>query len=166
MSKLDGDVYVAGTLRADKFIPPFDSVGDENVDVSRPINGNKLGQKYNRLVTQPYGVVAVSERRVIHAAYTGVVNGGVVEYFDAGLVVPCLGAATITIRLLKNGVNILSSTMTIDNTLAAYQTIPGTFASTVFTADDVFEVEITATAGGGTLGQGLFVNMVLREPPT
>ena len=40
------------------------------------------------------------------------------------------------------------------------------FTSSSYVAGDVFEVDITATAGGGTLGQGLAVEVEFDENPS
>ena len=78
--------------------------------------------------------------------------------------VACVGAATITIQVKKNGTNILSASLVIDNANAAFafESAAG-FTSTALVANDVLEVDITAAAGGGTLGQGLFCELVTKE---
>ena len=47
--------------------------------------------------------------------------------------------------------------------LSAYQLVAGTIDTTALAAGDVLEVDITATAGGGTLGKGVFCYADLHE---
>jgi hypothetical protein len=69
----------------------------------------------------------------------------------------------VTVDLRKNGTTILTSVITISVAQAAYARVAGAIASAAYIAGDVFELVVTATAGGGTLPQGLFVDTVLRE---
>ena len=106
-------------------------------------------------------MAAVTERRVIK-----VVKGatGTIVNFRAGVVVANVGAATISIRLKKNGTNIDTAALVLDSGNAAFalEAAAG-FTSTSLVANDVLEVDITAAAGGGTLGQGLFCELTARE---
>lgn len=69
----------------------------------------------------------------------------------------------MTVDLKKNGTSVLTSTVTIDHTVAAYTQVAASIATNTYVAGDVFEVVVTATAGGGTLPQGLFVALITRE---
>lgn len=77
-----------------------------------------------------------------------------------------VGAATHSIQLKKNGSNILSSALVMDsaNTNYVLEEAAG-YTSTSYAAGDFFEVDITATAGGGTLGQGLMFDVQFDENP-
>lgn len=153
-----GDLYVRGTLRADDFNPPNGTINNGHI-ASGQIDANKLQQQIAALYTQDHGTAVASKRSVIHVAH----GDGTLIQFSAGTVVANVGAATITVDLRKNGTTVLSGTADLDNTVAAFDSELGTFASTTYNASDVFEVVVTATAGGGTLGQGLFVKLLARE---
>lgn len=81
------------------------------------------------------------------------------------LIVACIGAATVTVDFLKNGVTILSSVLTLNSTHTARQVVgvspPGSV--TVFADGDTFEATVVATPGGGTVGTGLSGNLFVDE---
>ena len=65
--------------------------------------------------------------------------------------------------LLKNSVSILTAAITLDSGQNAYQLVAGTIDTTALAVGDVLEIDITATAGGGTLGKGVFCYVDLHE---
>jgi hypothetical protein len=77
-------------------------------------------------------------------------------------------AATVTVDLKVNGTSILTSVITIDNTVAAYGSVAATLAAGAATlvAGNVLTIVITATAGGGTLPTGFFCETVVWEDPS
>lgn len=157
-----GDLMVTGqTVFAGGVTLPANSVSNTNVAAAAGIEATKLQHQHQQLVAQAHGTAATTERRVIHVVKG--VSGSVVN-FRAGVVVACVGAATISIRLKKNGSNIDTAATVLDNANAAFaiEAAAG-FSSTTLAAGDVLEVDITATAGGGTLGQGLFCELTVRE---
>lgn len=154
-----GDLHVRGTLSADKIVYPEASVGGEHIDPTRPIDVLALGQQYSRLVKQNHGAAVVARREVVHVAF----GAGTIIEVRAGLVVPNLAGAEVTVDLLKNGVSVLGGVVTLDDTLAAYDIATAAISTPGYAAEDVFEVVVTATAGGGTVGQGLFVHIIFRE---
>lgn len=158
---INSDCYINGNLSAKTFTPPSGSVGDAAIAGAAGIDATKLDHQHQDLVTQAHGTAATTERRVIK-----VVRGATaaVVAFRCGVVVACVGAATISIQLKKNGTNILTAATVLDNTNTAFalEAAAG-FTSTSLVANDVLEVDITATAGGGTLGQGLFCELTTRE---
>jgi hypothetical protein len=79
-----------------------------------------------------------------------------INSFKAGSVTACVGAATITVDLKKNGTSVLSAPITLNSSSTAYVVQSGTVTTTSLVAGDVLEVVVTATAGGGTLGNGVF----------
>jgi hypothetical protein len=70
----------------------------------------------------------------------------------------------VTVQLKKNGANVLASAIVLDSGNAAFagEAAPG-FTGTNYVAGDVFEVDVTAAANTGTLGQGLFAALSVRE---
>jgi hypothetical protein len=76
--------------------------------------------------------------------------------FKAGSVTACVGAATITVDLKKNGVSVLTATIVLDNANTARVVEAATITTTAAVAGDVFEVSVAVAAGGGTIGSGVF----------
>lgn len=159
MIDMPADLTLRGTLFPAGFVPPDGCIGDDAWDAANPLAAVNQEHQHQRVFTQVHGSAATTERRVIHVAR----GDGSVVAVRAGVVVACVGAATIVIDVKKNGTTIMSSTITLDNTNTAYAIESGSVSVTSYVADDVFEVTVTATAGGGTLGQGLFVCLDTRE---
>ena len=80
-----------------------------------------------------------------------------------GAIVACIGDSTITVNLYKNGSTVLSAPVVLDNSNTAFAIEAGAISSASYSADDVFEVVVSVSAGTGTLGQGLFVSPMFRE---
>lgn len=138
---------------------PNGSWGDAQIGASSPILATKLKHQYAPAYAQPHGTAAATARAVVHVAR----SAGDVSAIDCGIVVAAVGAATVTVDLRKNGSSVLTSVVTINNTHTAYTKVTGAINTAPYVAGDVFEVVVTATAGGGTLPQGLFVSAVFRE---
>ena len=89
---------------------------------------------------------------------------GTIIAVRAGVLVACVGDATITIDVHKNGVSILTSTFNITSSYSPYDDpLEGTISSGTVAAGDIIEVEITVNAGSGTLGKGVFVSADIVE---
>lgn len=162
MSVLKGDVYIDGDFRCNSMQIPYNSVGDVHIAASLGIiQYNKMQQQRAIKYAQKYGTAVVSERTGIHI---GVGSGTILNFF-AALAVPCVGAATVTVDLLKNGVSVLSGIITFNSGVAAFTSVLGTLSGSTYSAADVYEVNVTATAGGGTIGQGLTVMLYTKESP-
>jgi hypothetical protein len=161
MSQLVTNLHVQGHFSAYSMSLPTSSVTDDKVSASADISASKLEHQHQLVLAQAHGVAASDERRVIH-----VVKGatGTVVSFRAGVVVANIGNSTITVDLRKNGTTILTSVITLDSTNVIYvpESAAG-FTSTALVANDVLEVIFDATVGTGTLGQGAFADLVLRE---
>lgn len=162
MSQINDDFYVHGDFRADSMQVPYNTIGDPHIAASLGIiQYNKLQQQRAAKYTQKYGTAVVSERTGIHIG----VGSGTIQNFFAVLAVPCVGAATVTVDLLKNGVSVLSGIITFNSGVTAFTSVLGTLSGSTYLASDVYEVNVTATAGGGTIGQGLTVMLYTKESP-
>lgn len=159
---VEGDIRARGRVIADILIPTTGTVGNNEVKSSDPIDADKLKHRIHMPYSQAHGAASVTQRKVIHVAKeTG--NFGDV---NAGVVVACAGAATITVDIYNNGSTILNAPISIDSGDAAYDLVAGTFADDTYVAGDVIEVVVVATAGGGTIGQGVFLDIWADEVPT
>lgn len=158
-----GDLQVRGTLKPDKFDPPTNCIDAASIETAAGIEATKLQQQVYMEHRQAHGSAVVDKRETVHIA-TGA-TGELVEIY-ATLPVKCVTGATITVMLKKNGSDILSAALQLDDADANYAVVYATnFTSTAYVRDDVFEIVVDATAGGGTVGQGLFVRVIAREDP-
>lgn len=120
----------------------------------------KQQQQYIEHYSQESGTTATAEDRVIHTVYG---DDGTIVAFEAGCVVACVGNATVSVDLHKNGASILSSAIELDSADAAYAVVAGTIDDADIEDGDVLEVIVTVSAGTGTLGKGVFASLVIRE---
>jgi len=139
---------------------PSGAVTAANIAAAAGVEATKLEHQHREIYQQESDTTSVSEDRVVH-----VVKGttGDLKTFRAGSVVANIGAATITVDLHKNGSTILSAPITLDNGDAAYALVAGVISSEPVVADDVLEVVVVATAGGGTVGKGVFASLDVFE---
>lgn len=158
LNTIAGDLRVQGTLQVTTFIPPNASIGDGAVTSADPIMAEKVQHQYCPTFAQP-NTTATSETRVIHVAR----GAGTIEAFDAGSIAACVGAATVTVNLKKNGTTVLSAVITLDSGNTTRVIEAGTVSVMSIAAGDVLEVVTVATAGGGTLATGVFARAVIRE---
>lgn len=158
---VDGNLQVRGNISADSFGLPANSVGNTQVKASEPLGVDKMTHQYVPLVSQAHGAASVARREVIHVAR----GAGLLREMRAGVVVANIGGATITIDVYKNGATVLSGAEVIDNSVAAFDVVTGALAAspTAYADEDVFEVVVTVAAGGGTIGQGVWVQLVFEE---
>lgn len=162
MSRFSGDVYFDGSLSARAMNIPANTVDNTDVQTNAGIAATKLQQQRTKTYAQESATTSVSESRVIHTIYGA--NATMVS-FRAGSVVANIGAATITVDLKKNGVSVLSAPISLNSGHTARQMVAGTISTPAGVASDVYEVTIVATAGGGTIGKGVFAELITREDP-
>lgn len=161
---LQGDVFVNGSLNANNLVPSDNAVTDSKV--AQPAIGGvfiakeKLEQGILRTASQTG--TAATERKIVHIAK----GPGYLELVKICSIVAPLGAATVTFVILKNNsVAMLTGTLKLDNTSVAFTPQSGTVSGVAYAAGDVFDLAITATAGGGTLPSGIFCQMLFKEDP-
>jgi len=159
--RIENDLYVSGNIACRTFTPPASSITNAAVIAAAGVDATQVEQRYKPAYAQPHGSAGTTVRQAVHQVIgaTGTINS-----VRAMLSVAPIGAATHVIQIKKNGSNILSTAITLDNANTAFidETDTG-FTSTALVAGDVLEVDVTATAGGGTLGQGLHVMIDLDE---
>jgi hypothetical protein len=139
---------------------PTNSVGDSQVSAASPLAVDKTIHQINAVYKQAHGaVVADDTGSLIHiAGGTGTIVG-----INAAVRVIPIGAATVTVDLKKNGTTVLNAVITLDSGNVAYTAEVGSILTAGYVAGDFFEVVVDATVGGGTLPQGLGVEVVFRE---
>lgn len=157
----DGVVNMAG---ATAVVLPANTVGDAGVTAASPLNTTKTRRRFNKGYAQNVGAAAASVTGVVvHVVYGAV---GTVIAVRAGVVVAAVGAATVTIDIKKNGTTILTAVITLDVANTIYIVEAGSVSVSGLVAGDVLTAVLVATAGGGTLPQGVFVDVVIDEDPS
>lgn len=153
-SNIDGSLNVANRLTCKFFTPPAECITDAAVASDTQLAADKLQHQHAPTFSQDIGATATAQGKVLHVARFA----GKLESFHAGSVVACIGAATITWNLKKNGTTVLSSTLVLNSSNTAYVSVPATLnpAAVDYVAGDTFTAELTAAAGGGTIGTGAF----------
>jgi hypothetical protein len=160
---LYGDLQIQGSLYVQGgFTPPANSIVDASVAASAAVAATKLQHQHRAIYAQGSSTTAAAATQVIFAVFGAT---GTVVNFEAGAVVPNVGAATCTVDLKKNGTSILGAAISLSSSQTARQLVAATISNTALVAGDVLEVVVTATAGGGTLAQGLFATLTVNEMP-
>ena len=159
MNIIEGDTYVRGNLRTDGFAVPANSIGNTQFNSSDPLATDKQKHQYVAVYSQKHGADVAAERKTVHVAHAA----GTLAFVYAGMVVPSTGDSTVTVDVLKNGVSVMSGTITLTNAHAAFALVLGTISAGVYTSGSVFEVSVTVSAGTGNVGEGVFARLVFRE---
>lgn len=155
------DVVIRGHLSTETMTIPPSTVTDASVATGAAIDPDKIVNRFRRSLTQAHGSAGTAERRAIHVA----LRDGTLNACTAALSVAPTSTGTHTIQIKKNGSNILSSAIVLDNANTAYtKEDAGSFTSSTYVAGDFFEVDVTVS--GATLGQGLIVEVEFDEEPT
>jgi hypothetical protein len=158
--RVDGDLYVPGTLGCGNFSPAAGAVKKAAIDPFANLPYTAHQSRPSPTYAQP-NAAATTETKVVHVVYGAT---GTILAFRAGSIVANIGAATVTVDLKKNGVSVLTGVITLNNANTARVAVAGTLgASLALVAGDVLEVVCVATAGGGTLATGVFAQAVLSE---
>ena len=136
---------------------PKDTVGNSQFSSSDPLEEEKQEHRIHSRYQQ--NGTATTETVVLHWAYAA----GATLDVAIGSIAACIGDATVTVDVKKNGTTILSSVVTLDNANAAYTAEMGTVSVSAIASGDVLTAVITATAGTGTLATGLYVDLISQE---
>lgn len=158
-TRIDGDTYVDGAFSAKQIVLPAGAAGDNAIAPLAGIQASKLQHQHRAVFAQNSNANAAAQTVTLFVA----VAAGVVNAVKAGAIVVALTTATATVDVKKNGTSILSAPISLTSSQTARQLVAGTVTTTPFVAGDVFEVVVTASAGGGTLAQGIFAYMDVTE---
>ena len=139
---------------------PASIISDTHISAGADIDPAKMGHRFEKTISQKLGVDVATEAHVAHAVYG---TTGTLLAFRAGAVTPAGSATTVAVDLKKNGTTVLSSTITLNNSQAAYEMVNGTISSASLAADDVLTVHFTLT--GTNEPQGVFCQLIWNEDP-
>ena len=158
MGTLNEDLFINGHLTSKTAALPAGTVTNAMVNGSAAIAATKIQKviqkTYNQTGTAASATVPIYECRGQTAT---------LQYIRAGSIVACLTTATITVDLKKNGSSVLSAVITLDNANTARVSEAGTITGTSLVQGDWLELVVVASASGGTLGTGLFVQVEIFE---
>lgn len=138
---------------------PASSFGNTEFDGTDPLATAKQVHRYVRSLSQAHGSAAAAERRIVHRCH----GAGSIVAVRVGVAVACIGDSTITVDVKKNGTTVLSAPVVLDSGNLAYTAEGGALSVTTTAADACLEVIVTVSAGTGTLGQGLSVDVIVDE---
>lgn len=158
MARFTENIHFASATFTDITLPNS-SVSNGQIVAGAGIEAEKLEHQHSITGNQP-NTAATTETRVIHNVFGAT---GDTLAFEAGSIVACVGGATVTLDVLKNGTTILTAPITLDNANTARVAEAGSISVASLVDGDVLEVVIVATVGGGTLATGLFYNLRLNE---
>ncbi len=159
-TRLQGDLTVVGNLSASTMTMPAGSVTNAAIIASAGIAASKLQHQFEVVYAQVATVAAANEQKVVH-----VVRGVTATLLDfaAGAVTAYGAASSCVFDLLKNGTTILTGTITLDNTTAAYVLkSPAGYTSTALVVGDVLTVKVSGDTGANH-ALGLFARVSLLE---
>ena len=163
LANLPVDINVQGHLSATTFTAPASCVTNAAVAANAAIDADKLQHQHAKHYSQAHGSVVASAIVCVHT-----VKGAtaVLRSIDAVLTVACAGAATVTVDVYKNSVStgsLLSAVISHGSGDAAFTEKAGTITSPNLVDGDNLILVVVATAGGGTIGQGLSVELRIDE---
>lgn len=84
-------------------------------------------------------------------------GAGQLTGFHGSVVTPG-SSASVTLDLLKNGVTVLSATITLTNASTARAIYNGTISALTFVAGDLFSIKITVSSSTGMSGVSAYLN--------
>jgi hypothetical protein len=167
MSTINGNLYVAGILQPAQLAAPPNSIGDSSVITPAAgvagIQTSKTNHRQHVRYSQAEGAAVVTESRIVWITHG---TAGTVISLNGALKVACIGAATITVDLKKNGTSVLASVLTFNSSAPIMAAENTSIATGPTAAGDVFEIVVTATVSSGTLGQGLYAEAIIDENPS
>jgi hypothetical protein len=152
-----------GLVKFEQVQFPNATFGSTQFSASDPLVTSKQKHLKDMPYTQKHGAAVVTERRPVYIAKA---TGTIAGFAVAVSVIP-IGDSTVTVDLLKNGATVLSAVVTIDSGNVAYVSEPaGIAGGGTYVSGDMFEVNVTATVGTGTLPQGLIAQATFNEDPS
>ncbi len=143
MNRVDGDFYVGGTLYASAMDIPAGTLVNADVAAAAAVAASKCQQYPTKTYGQAGTAVAASV--IMH-----VVRGatGTIKEFVAGNITANAGASTVTLDLLKNGVSVLNTVVTLNNATGNRSVEEGNIDTTALVAGDVLEVVVALNQSG------------------
>lgn len=150
-----------GTTKASK-IDPY-TIVDQDISRTAAISADCLKHAYVRLSTQgiAIGATPTTREEIVHvASAVGAVTGFHAMLNDSGT------STGITVDLKKNGVSMLSSTISLTHSTGDRTEVDGTLSSTAIAIGDILSVAwvvATSTVATSTGAQGPVARLSIVE---
>ena len=159
---INGPAYLQDTISL-----PNACVTDDHVTATAAIDASKLDHQYALQLNTAAGEAVADVTRIVHVAKAA----GQLVAVKCCLDVTNVGDSTISVDVQKStGAGAFSSMLdaaeTLSSSTAAKTAVDATIgsgAAIAYAAGDLIEIEVDATVGTGTLGQGLCVVAYVRE---
>lgn len=160
-SRHEGDLRVTGDLSSKTLQIPASTIVNSHISSAAGISASKVEHRLTKTYSQELDTTSVSEERVLHIVYGA--TGDIIS-FEAGSSTACVGDATITVDLRKNGVttSLLTAAIVLDTSNTAYVAEGGTIDTAEVEDGDVLHAIFT-TAGTSAVGKGVFCTLQLNE---
>lgn len=167
-TRIESNVYVNGSLSAASVNLPAASVRNVNIEGNAGIDASKVVHQFPATYRQDEGADVASKTAPVHiAAAAATVLGVKVLCVTA----PTGGDKQFTVDVKKGNqsgayATILTGVVTINSTKANREVTSGVLSGTpTLAAGDSLQVVVTASGSTGSQGQGLLVEVILRENP-
>jgi hypothetical protein len=169
---VDGDLRVKGTVTAAGLNLQNATITDAMIQAAANLAASKLEHQHAITYRQKTGADVVTETVDLHIARG---NTGSVIGVDVVATTAPVGTGTpatdkkFTVNVLKGNqstgfATVLTAVVTIDSTVANRQVVAASLvASPALAAGDTIRVVVTASGSTGSQGQGLVVNVNVRE---
>lgn len=160
MGRTDQEVGVFQTLFvSETFSPPAGSLTNAMIVAGAGISASKL--ELARRAVYPQTSTAATATAVL-AIIRGTSGTSIaVEVTNA---TACSGSSTVTVDVQKNGVSILSSTITLNSSTSTTVPVAGTVGTTTLADGDIITAVITANQSGtDALATGVAVQFDYNE---
>lgn len=156
MNNLTGETFIQ-TLSCSSFTCPLGAIGDENIESDAGIEATKLVHRFQPVLADTHTTTTVAERKIVHLVQG---TSATLNQAFAG-VTTATSAGTVSVDIWKNGSTILTSTMSITSSLAAFSLLNAAIANQDLVQNDVLEVVVTVS--GSPTSAGLFVELQIDE---
>lgn len=138
------------------------SIIDEDISRTAAISADCMKHAYVRLSTQgiAIGATPTTREEIVHvASAVGTVTGFHAMLNESG------SATGITVDLKKNGVSMLSSTISLTHSTGDRTEVDGTLSSTAIAVGDVLSVAWVVTTSTGAQGPVARLSIVENSSP-
>lgn len=159
-SRLEGDLYVKGVLRALDAVLPDGCIDDDAVSASAAIVATKMEHQYTVTMADDDATTCADRTAKVHTVYGAT---GTLVSFEACATAKATGTDKVEIDLTVNGVSALNAVIELNTGDANDAIVVGTISSATLADGDMIRIDFDATAGDGALPTGVSATLVWRE---
>lgn len=168
MSNTLNDTTLKGkTTIVGQFAAPSGVITNAMIAAGAGIEASKVVHRFPLTYAQADGASVADATQTLYVAAAA----GTVKSVEVGLGgAAAVGAATVDVDILKSTgggafASMLSAAITVDSSTVIRTSEVGTISSGSYADGDILQVSVDATAGGGTLPQGIVVTVICEENP-